>query len=177
MRTFILFIFSCASVLGADTGIRVVTTSKANAEMASISTQDVFTRDGLTNLVRNPKTKAGVVQIRIHRFYHSGTLVGMLTATLDSCSTTSEAGCPFALGFEYGPSNQLKYAAIVSQDGILVDAFSCTNGVLFPVPSSDLSDAAEIGADAKKLMSLARKVLPEQFHREVDQMIEKHNDK
>jgi hypothetical protein len=177
MRTFIVLVLSCASVLGADTGIRVVTTAKTNAEITSISTKDVFTRDGNTNLVRNTKSKAGVVQIRIHRFYHAGTLVGMLTATPDSSSTTSEAGCPFALDFEYGPSNTLKYAAIVSQDGILVDAFSCTNGILSPVPSSELSDAAEIGADAKKLMSRARKVSREQFRREVDQMIEKHNDK
>ena len=100
MRTFFIFLLSCASVLGADTGIRVVTTSKTNAEMASVSTKDVFMRDGQTNLVRNTKTKAGAVQIRIHRFYHAGALVGMLTETPDSSSTTSEAGNPFAHDFE-----------------------------------------------------------------------------
>ena len=69
----------------------------------------------------------------------------------------------------------MKYAAIVGQEGVLVDAFACTNGVLSPVPSSELSDAAEVGADAKKLMSGARKMSPEQFHREVEQMIQKHD--
>jgi hypothetical protein len=71
----------------------------------------------------------------------------------------------------------LKYAVIVGNDGVLLDAFACTNGVLSPVPSSGLADAAQAGADAKKLMSHARTVSPEQFHREVEQMIEKHNDK
>lgn len=175
MKAFIILVLSGASVLGADTSVRIVTTTKTNAETASVSTKDVFTRDGQTNLVRNTKTKGGAVQIRIHRFYHAGTLVGMLTETPDSSSTTSEAGSPFALDFEYGSSHQLKYAAIVGQEGVLVDAFACTNGVLSPVPSSELSNAAEIGADAKKLMSGARKMSPEQFHREVEQMNQQHD--
>jgi len=175
MNTLIVLILSCASALGAETDIRVVTTSRTNAETVSVSTKDVFTRDGHTNLVRNTKTKAGAVQIRIHRFYRAGRLVGMLTVTPDSSSSTSEAGCPFALDFEYGSSNELKYATIVGQDGRLVDAFACTNGVLFPVPSSELRNATGIGVDARKLMSGARKMSPEQFHREVEQMIEKHD--
>jgi len=36
MKTFIALFLSCASVLGADTGIRVVTTVKTNAETACI---------------------------------------------------------------------------------------------------------------------------------------------
>jgi hypothetical protein len=175
MRIFIIFLLSCASVFGADSGIQVVSTATTNTETATISMRDVFTRNGQTNLIRNTKTKAGAAQIRIHRFYHAGALVGMLTVTPDSMSTTSEAGCPFTLDFEYGPLHQLKYAAIVGQEGLLIDAFACTNGVLSPVPSSELSDVAEIGADAKKLMSGARKMSPEQFHREVEQMIEKHD--
>src|SRR2546430_17007900 len=75
MRTFIVFLLSCASVFGADGGIQVVSTSKTNAQTASITTKDVFTRDGQTNLVRDTKTKAGVVQIRIHRFYYGRSLV------------------------------------------------------------------------------------------------------
>ena len=70
MKTFVALILSCVSVFGADTGIRVVTTVKTNAETASIYTTDVFTRDGQTNLVRRTKTKACVEQIRIQRFYY-----------------------------------------------------------------------------------------------------------
>lgn len=66
MRAFIAFLLSCASVFGADGDIRVVTTARTNAETASITIKDFYTRDGQTNLVRHTKTKAGVVQIRIH---------------------------------------------------------------------------------------------------------------
>ena len=177
MKAFIILVLSCASVLGADTSIRVVTTTMTNAETSSISTKEVFTRDGQTNLVRNTRTKDGAVQVRAHRFYHAGAFVGMLTEVSNSSSTTSEPGCPFALDLEYGPGKQLKYAAILGQDGVLVDAFACTNDVLFPVPSSELKAAADVGADAKKLMSHAPEVSSEQFNREVEQLIEKHNHK
>ena len=174
MRILVAFFLSCVSAFAADADLHVVTTVRTN-ESGSISTKDVFTRNGQTNLVRNTSVKDGVVRMRVHRFYHAGSLVGMLTSSPDASSTSSEAGSLFALDFEYGASNQLRYAAIVSQDGVLVDAFACTNGVLVPVPSSELTNAADISADAKKLMSPDRKLSPEQFHREVDQIIEKHD--
>jgi len=172
MRKFIAFILSCVSVFAADTGIQVVTTVRTN-ESGSISTKDVFTRDGHTNLIRNVSIKDGVVRMRVHRFYHDGFLVGMLTATPNSSSTTSWAGCPYSLDFEYRASSQLSYAIIGTKDGVVLDIFACTNGVLVPVPSSEFSNAADIAADAKKLMSRDQKLSPGEFRREVDQMIQK----
>jgi len=176
MKTIILFLLFCVAVSGAETGLRVITTAKTNMETATISTKEVFTRNGQTNLVCNTKTKAGVLQIRVHRFYHGSSLVGILTAMPDSSSTTSEAGAPCALDFEYGRSGELKYAAIVGKDGVLLDLFTCTNGMLFPVQDSILTNAVGIGASARELMSHAQKVTPEQFRREVGDMIEKHKD-
>jgi hypothetical protein len=176
MKIFVILILSCASILGADADIHVVTTTKTNVS-GSISTKEVLTRAGMTNLVRNTGTKSGVLQIRVHRFYHDGLLVGFMTTLPDASSTASEAGSPYSLAFEYGPASQLKYVAITGKDGVLVDAFSCTNGVLFPVESSQLQKAAEYGADAKELISDARKNSPEEFNRKVEQLIEKNNTK
>lgn len=176
MRAEIFFFLTCASVLGADVNLHVVTTTKTNAS-GSISTKDVFTRGGQTNLVRDTSTKDGLVRIRIHRFYRDGSLVGSLTTLPNSSSTTSEPGSPYFLDVEYGPSNQLEYVVIGGKDGVLLDAFTCTNGVLLPVESSQLRDAAEIGADAKELISNARKTSPEEFNRKVEHLIEKHNSK
>lgn len=175
MRTFVIFILSCVSVLGADTGIRVATTVRTNAVTGSISTKDLFTRNGQTNLVRNTITKAGRVQFRLHRFYHAGSLVGDLTEAPDTSLTTSEPESPFGLAFKYGPSSQLKHVAILGPEGMMVDAFSSTNGVLTPVPNSKLSIAAEAGEDAKKFMSGAPKMSREQFNREVNRIVEKYD--
>jgi hypothetical protein len=92
MRALIIFILSCAAGLGAETGIHVFTTAKTNAETGSISTKEVFTRDGQTNLVRNTTTKAGEVQVRIHHFYRGGQLVGDVLELPDSSGFITHAG-------------------------------------------------------------------------------------
>jgi hypothetical protein len=55
--------------------------------------------------------------------------------------------------------------------------FTCTNGILFPVETSQLHEAAGIGSGAKELISGARKGTPEEFNRKVEQLIEKPKDK
>ena len=80
MKPLIAFVLLCAPVFGADSGVKVVSTTKNNPETGSTDTEDVFTRDGKTNLVRGTLTKAGKLEIRTHRFYHDGSLVGVFTA-------------------------------------------------------------------------------------------------
>lgn len=171
MRAFVLLVCWSASAFGVDpSDIRVVTTSQTN-ESGAISIKQVFTRNGETNLVRNTRTKSEMVQIRIHRLYHGGALVGMLTAMPDSSSTMSEPGSPYAVDFEYGPSNQLKYAAIFGKNGIVVDIFICTNGILTPVATSELQEAAQVGKGAKRLMSDALNGTHEQFKEKVQLLV------
>ena len=152
MRAFIVFLLSCASVLGADGGIRVVSTSKTNAETASITTKDFFTRDGQTNLVRHTKTRAGVVQIRIHRFYHAGSLVGDFVSMPDSSGFNTEAGSPYSVSVEFYASHNPKSAVIGTKDGVILDAFTYTNGIFLPVESSLISKANSVGSDVRRVM-------------------------
>lgn len=146
MRAFIVFLLSCAAVFGADSGIRVVSTAKTNAESASITTKDFYTRDGLTNLVRHTKTKVGVVHIRIHRFYHAGTLVGDYVAMPGSSGFTTEAGTQYSVSLEYDASRNPKSVVIGTRDGVILDAFSYTNGVFSPVESALLTKANAAGS-------------------------------
>jgi hypothetical protein len=159
MRTFIILILSCASVLGADTSIHVVTTCKTN-ESGTVSTKDVFTRDGQTNLVCNTYTKLGVVRIRIHRFYYHGSLVGDFVVTPDSSGFTTGAGSPCSVSFGFDTFHNAKWAVIGTKDGVIVDAFSCINGIFSPVESSLITKANSVGADVRGVMdelSKARK--------------------
>jgi len=152
MRAFIVFLLSCASVFGADSGVHVVSTAKTNAETASITTKDFYTRDGQTNLVRHTKTKAGVVQIRIHRFYHAGTLVGDFVAMPDSSGFTTEAGTAYSVSMECDASRTPKSVVIGTKDGVILDAFSYTNGVFSPVESSLLTKANASGSQTRAVM-------------------------
>jgi len=178
MKTFILFVMSCASVFGADTGIRVVTTAKTNAETASVYVTDVFTRDGQTNLVRTTKTKAGAMQIRIQKFYHDGVLIGDYVAVKDSSGFTTEAGSPYSVSFEFWPSKDIRSSVIGTKDGVILDAFTCTNGVFFPADTSVVVKADGITQDLSHLLSPAHvtNTPPQDFGQEVEQFIQKHQD-
>jgi len=178
MKSFIVFILSCASVYGANTGIQVVSTAKTDVETASNSTQDVFTRDGKTDLVRDTTTKAGSVQIRIHRFYHGGSLVGTFVAMPDSSGFTTEAGTSYSISLEFDASKNLKSAAIGTKDGVVLDAFTCANGIFSPVESSVLQKVNAMGADMKQLFTPEhiRKTSPKRFGQEAQELVEKHKE-
>ena len=177
MRTLAILILSCASVLGADTGIQVVTTVRTN-ESGSVDTKDVFTRDAQTNLVRTTKTKEGVVQIRVQRFYHAGALVGDHIAMQDSSGFTTEAGCPYSVTVEFWPSKDVR-SVVVGTNGVVVDAFMATNGIFYPADISVIQKANDIGGDLSKLLSPSHvtNIPPAEFGREVEQFIQKHRDK
>src|ERR1041384_1740109 len=176
MRTFSIFLLSCASVLGAYGSIQVVSTARTNAQTASVTTKDVFTRDGQTNLVRDAKTKAGVVQIRIHRFYHGGSLVGNFVAMPDSSGCMTEAASPYAMSFEFDESQNVRSAVIGTKDGVVLDFFRCTNGIFVPVERSVIQKANSGGADMRQLFDPehVRKTSPKGFVREAQDLIEKH---
>jgi YD repeat-containing protein len=132
MKTLIILIVSCLSALGADTGIRVFTSSTTNASF--IHTQDIYTRDGQTNLIRITDTKAGVVQIQIHRFYHDGSFLGYFEVAPESSGFVAETGSGYSMSFEFSQSKDAK-SAVIGKSHEVVDAFTCTNGVFIPVES------------------------------------------
>jgi len=135
MRAFILFLLSCVSVLGADGDIQVYTTATTITKTASV-VQEVYTRDGQTNLVRRTDTEAGVVRFRIHQFYHAGTAVGQYVAVPQGSSFTTEAGTPYRMSLECDASRNPQSLIIGTKDVLMLDRFTCTNGVFSPVQSS-----------------------------------------
>jgi hypothetical protein len=180
MKIIVALILCCASAFAGDTnGVRVVSRVKTNVETGSVTTTDVFACDGQTNLVCQTKTKAGVVQIRIHRFYHAGSLVGDFVAMPDSSGFTTEAGSSYSMSFEFGPSREVKSAVIGTKDGEIFDVFTFTNGVFYPDESSRIRKANAFFGDLRGLLSPAHvtNTPPEDFGREVEQFIQKHRDK
>src|SRR5438093_7534297 len=97
MKTIIFLILSCAQVFAADTGVRVVSSAITNVESASITTTEVFTRDGQTNLVRQTQTKAGAVQGRVHWFYRDGSRLATYVVTPKTAAFVPEAGSRYSV--------------------------------------------------------------------------------
>jgi hypothetical protein len=152
MRPFIIFLLSGLSVLGANSGISVVTIATTNAAMMRIDTKDVFTRNGKTNLVRRTSTKAGEQCVCAHFFYYDGVLVGNYIRTAGSSGFANEAGSKYALSFDFESSNSIIRNVVIStKDGTVLDAFSCTNGIIWPLNNDDIQKANEMGAEMKQL--------------------------
>jgi len=174
MKMLIILFLSCASVLVADTSIQVVTTVRN--ESGGVSTFDVFTRDGQTNLVRRTTSTSGTVWMQVHRFYYHGLLVGDFAVLPNESSSESKAGSPYSLRITFGPTNEVK-AALIFKDGVLVEAFTATNGIFHPLDSSLIPLIRKQHDITSKLFSSARatNTLPGEVRQELPS--EKHKDK
>lgn len=135
MKTFLIFLLSCASVLGAETDIALFSVARTNAENAAVHVKDMFTRDGQTNLIRETKIASGKVS-RTYRFYHGGQNVGNYLAFPEGDAFkavfNTEAG-PYCMSLKFGPSGEVLSARIGDKAGSLLDEFSYTNGVFSPM--------------------------------------------
>ncbi|MBI3413862.1 MAG: hypothetical protein HY043_00870 [Verrucomicrobia bacterium] len=136
MKTIIAFLFSVMCLFAAD-DIGITTTVKTNAQSGAVITKEFFTRAGKTNLLRSTTTTNGVLKSRLYRFYHDGKLAAdHLTAPgTGYLLVATQNG--FDVNFEYR-SNVLSEVVLADKDDNVLDAFVSTNGVLTPIPTSEL---------------------------------------
>ena len=68
---------------------------------------------------------------------------------------------------------------IGTKDGVVLDAYNCTNGIFSPVDGSLMQKANAVFKDMKPLFDPDRvkQTSPEEFGREIDALIKKHKDK
>lgn len=145
MKTFVFLFLSCASLLGADEGIRMVTTTKTNTSAPDyVLTLSVFTRDGQTNLVRSILTRPDKVESPSHKFYHDGFLVGEIKSIANFYVFTGAADCPYSLEGYYRTNGGVWQAAICTKDGVVLDYFTATNGLFWPAPRSEIQNLSKM---------------------------------
>ena len=151
MKIYIALFLSCASVMGADTGIQV----KSTTDQTGAFKMEVFTRDGQTNLVCDTRTKDGALIVRIQTFYHDGSKIGasLTMATPDVQDYEAEAGSPYSLTFRAHSPHDTGFVYVRAKDGSYVDVFACTNGVYYPAESSLI---ARFNRDQEEAMRQAR---------------------
>jgi hypothetical protein len=142
MRPFIILLLSSVASLAADTGVRMTSALSTNAEIGVVHLEETFTRDGQTNLVRKTSLKDGVVTGRVQRFYHDGEFVAVhLLVTKpahmarESFSTT-ESSC--AVSVDFSPTKEIESVIITRKRGNVLDGFTATNGVFYPISNAEL---------------------------------------
>ena len=166
MKIYIALLLSCASLMGADLSIHVAsTTHYAGTNKSVVFQMDVFTRGGQTNLVRDTRIKDGTLVARIQTFYHHGFKVAMFVeGPKNNQDFEVEPGSPYSVRFRLrnpresdsavisikanaaiprGPHDYTTDEGLISiraKDGGIVDMFTCTNGVYYPVESYEILD-------------------------------------
>jgi hypothetical protein len=134
MNSIVMCLLSSICLAAAD-DIEVHVTVKTNRS-GSVTTKEFFTRGGETNLLRSTTATNGVVRSRLYRFYHdhkhaadhlSGPGGFLLVQTYN--------------GFNFGftsTNSLVENASITDKDENVLDMFEGTNGVLSPIPTSEL---------------------------------------
>ena len=135
MKIVILLLLSCVCLFAED-DIGVTVLTKTNVDSGQVTTKEYFSRAGLTNLLRSTTTTNGVVRSRLYRFYHDRKHVAdHLSGPGGFVMVQTYNG--FNFGFT-SSNNMLIDASIADKDENVLDMFEGTNGVLFPMPTSEL---------------------------------------
>jgi hypothetical protein len=116
----------------------MVTSVSTNAELGTLVTRAVYTRDGQMDLVCVTDTKNGALFYRSQDFYYKGTLVGSFTDDTKYSGTIifGKAPHPYVVNFVMDDrSHEITSASISGNAGIL-DTYECTNGIFFPADAS-----------------------------------------
>ena len=148
MKTFLVLLLSCAPVFAADPALQQFSLVKTNGD--AVSTLDTFTRNGETNLVRSIVTRGGAVESRFHKFYQGGGLVGEHWSYPDSSGFITEANSRYSMIFKSSPSNTVSAAYICTEDRIVIDYFTATNGLFYPVNTAAVDEARKMTTEMQK---------------------------
>jgi hypothetical protein len=143
MKIYIALLLSCASLMGADLSIHVASTTNYVGPGKSVSYKmDVFIRGGQTNLVCDTRTKDGALVVRLQTFYHHGFKVAMFVENPSIQEFEVEPGSPYSVRFRLHSPRKSDSGEITisAKDGGIVDMFTCTNGVYYPVQSYEILD-------------------------------------
>jgi hypothetical protein len=176
----IAVLFLVARIQAQD--VNVVTTTRTNLETETIYITDIYTRDGKTNLVCRNEFRDGK-QGRNQKIYHDGVLLGTIHEVNGVAGISTKPNPTYALTFQFAADKTLQptvlQSAVITSNYFLVDAFVCTNGVLFPMETSKIEKARGVDTklegifDSKNLRSKS----PEEIQRQMLELVETNKNK
>jgi len=142
MKAIIGCLLCCLSAFAADTNeIRVVTRTDAKVSPGYLVTYEEFTRSGQTNLLRTTTFRDGVTNSIAHNFYHRGTYLGRYSQAGGYTFVNSAAHAPYVLTFVWDASNQIRTASVTTTNYVILDSFTCTNGIFYPEDSARIEES------------------------------------
>jgi hypothetical protein len=142
MKAMIGCLLCCLSAFAADTNeIRVVRWTNTNVSPGYLVTYEEFTRGGPTNLLRVTSIKDGVTNSLAHNFYHQGIYLGRYSQGGGYTFVNTAPDAPYVLAFVWNSSNEIMSASVTTTNYVILDAFTCTNGMFYPEDSSRVEES------------------------------------
>jgi len=142
MKAIIGCLLCCLSVFAAGTNeIQVVTRTDTKVTPGYLVTYDTFIRGGQTNLLRITTVKDRTTNSLAHNFYHRGVYLGRHSQGGGYTFFNSATGAPCILTFVLDSSNQVRAASVTTTNYVILDAFTCTNGIFYPEDSSRIEES------------------------------------
>lgn len=110
--------------------------------MGIVHIEETFTRNGQTNLIRKSSLRDGVFTGRVQRFYHEGEFVAAHVFVSSPVNMARESfttiESSYSVGLDFSPTKQIERVIITRKKGNVLDGFTATNGVFYPVSNSEL---------------------------------------
>lgn len=142
MKAIVGCLLCCLSVVAADTNaIRITTRMDSHVSPGYLVTYEEFTRGGQTNLLRVTSVKDGVTNTIAHNFYHQGVYLGRYSRGRGYTFINTAVGAPYVLAFVLDSSNQVRVASVSTTNYVILDSFTCTNGIFYPEDSSRFEES------------------------------------
>lgn len=113
----------------------------SKASPGCLVTYEEFTRGGQTNLLRITSVSEGVTNSIAHNFYQQGAYLGRYSQGSGCTFVNSAVSAPFVLTFVWDSSNQIRAASVMTTNYVTLDSFTFTNGMFYPVPSSEIAES------------------------------------
>jgi hypothetical protein len=134
---------------------------------------EMYTRGGVTNLVVKTTSwrdrKGAQRTYTIQQVYHANAVVLEIWNTDDGLGLSTKVGGDVDVGVHCTPDGKLDNVNLMTKDGVTVDHFSVTNGVLSPAPTALIEKANTLfGVGTND---------PDEYGRQAQELIEKHKSK
>src|SRR3954470_19410322 len=140
MRALFILVVSCFSALASDKGVHMTSNWSTNSE-TGIHLEEAFTRNGQTNLIRKSTIRDGSVAGFVQRLYHEGEFVAVHVVVTRPANmaresfTTTESS--YSVQVNFSPNKDVE-GVFIRKHGKVIDAFTVTNRLFYPVSTSDL---------------------------------------
>jgi len=150
IRTFfVLSVVAVSAVAGED----LVKCTTVETNFNKIVINETYLRAGITNLTVATVVKGAAGKVyRFQKVYREGKVVFRISDMNDGLTLIAKGDSGCDVGTHFSMDGRLLSVNLMNDKLVALDHFAVTNGVLYPLPSSVISEMNSLSADVINVM-------------------------